>query len=195
MVYYGEIAQKILVDILRISPTAITGNFLMDLVKLIILPSIVLIIFLKFVTDLFLRGHKWMSNLLAVALFLLIIVNGWYGPFAEFATNYMILFLIFAGILFFITRFVVKESAEKLGKGFSPIGKIKSIRDAQFKLRHVNRKLNQINTQLARLEADFERTKNKITEQKIKELQQIRDKLEIQKIELEEKIKELKRIV
>ncbi len=196
---YGEIAQWIF-DILRITPT---GNFLNDIVMLILLPSVVLVIFLWFAVNLFLRGqHKKMSALLALTFYLVIIVKGWYGAFAEFASNFIILFLIFAGILFFVSRFITKkdlvgggrESLTKSTGGL--IERAQEIRALQHEIRATKRKISELNAQIARWEEKIAGGKgDKIVEEKIKHLESMRDKEEQHLIELESKLEALKRLV
>lgn len=107
---------------LRIDPSFISGIFINDIVNLIILPSIILIIFLDFVVCRFLRestGRQNLGHILSVALFMVIIVQGWYGPFAMFAKSYIILFLMLAVILFVLNRIFSggeeSHAAEKVG--------------------------------------------------------------------------------
>ena len=196
---YGEIAQRIF-DILRITPT---GNFLNDIVMLILLPSVVLVIFLWFAVNLFLRGHhKKMSALLVLTFYLVIIVKGWYGAFAEFVSNFIILFLIFAGILFFVSRFITKkdlvgggrESLTKSTGGL--IERAQEIRALQHEIRATKRKISELNAQIARWEEKIAGGKgDKIVEEKIKHLESMRDKEEQHLIELESKLEALKRLV
>lgn len=194
---YGGVAETILIDILRIPAVMITGNFLKDIVNLIIFPSIVLIIFLNFVSTLFLRGHSWMKNIFTMALFLVIVVNGWYGPFAAFASNYVILFLIVAGILFFVSRFLPheKEHIKSLGK-HTFFGKMKVIRDLEIERRAVIDSLRLVESELSNLNSKIAR--GVVTEderQRVKQLSEEKSRLIQRKIEIETELKKLKKIL
>ena len=128
-------------DILRIPPEAVTGVFLTDFINLILLPTIVLIIFLNAAAHLFLSGYskKW-QTLVAVAFYLVIVTQGWYGSIAVAVKNYVILFLIFAGITFFIGRFITPKQVEGIeGMGRvvgGHIEKIKMLRQLQKELQY-----------------------------------------------------------
>ena len=99
--------EWLLMDLLRIKATAISGVFINDIVNLILLPSVVLLIFLVSAAEAFLGTGKikW-KTLIALTFYLVIIVQGWYGPFAMFAANYILLFIIAAFTMFAITSFV-----------------------------------------------------------------------------------------
>ncbi|OYT57326.1 MAG: hypothetical protein B6U68_02065 [Candidatus Aenigmarchaeota archaeon ex4484_14] len=107
-----EIMEMILFDILRVQPSQVTGVFLTDLVNLILLPSLFILLFTKKVADGITHepqsstlNFKSYSGVMAVALYLVIITQGWYGSIAMFVSNYIIILLAVAAVLFFWTRF------------------------------------------------------------------------------------------
>ncbi|HEC92660.1 MAG TPA: hypothetical protein ENI51_06690 [Candidatus Atribacteria bacterium] len=106
-----EILEMILFDILRVQPSQVTGVFLTDLVNLILLPSLFILLFTKKVaagitheSDSTLNFKSY-SGVMAVALYLVIITQGWYGSIAVFISNYIIILLVVAAVFFFWTRF------------------------------------------------------------------------------------------
>ncbi|MCD6381847.1 MAG: hypothetical protein J7L43_02625 [Candidatus Aenigmarchaeota archaeon] len=192
---YGQIANTILETILRIPPEMITGNFLKDITNLVILPAIVLIIFLDFVVKIFIRGHNKLKEVMIIALFLVIVANGWYGSFAAFTSSYIVLFLIFAGVLFFVSRFISRDSMKKLG-GKSFLGKYGVIRDLNIERDAVLQSINEIDRELAVLNQKIaSRTATEDEKQRVKTLTAERGKLIQRKIELEAEIHKMRRII
>ena len=107
-----EILEMILFDILRVQPSQVTGVFLTDLVNLVLLPSLFLLLFTKKVAagithepEKSALNFKSYSGVMAVALYLVIITQGWYGSIAVFISNYIIILLVVAAVFFFWTRF------------------------------------------------------------------------------------------
>jgi membrane-bound ClpP family serine protease len=85
-----------------------SGIMINDIVNFILVPSALLLIFLTLAAEAFLPASmrtRWKA-LLALVFYLVIVTQGFYASFAIFAVNYTILFIIFAFILFAITRFV-----------------------------------------------------------------------------------------
>jgi len=85
-----------------------SGIMINDIVNFILVPSALLLVFLTLAAEAFLPAdmrNRWKA-LLALVFYLVIITQGFYASFAIFAVNYTILFIIFAFILFAITRFV-----------------------------------------------------------------------------------------
>jgi predicted membrane protein len=150
-------------EILRIPSEYITGIFLTDLINLILLPTIVLIIFLNAAAHLFLSGYskKW-QGLVAVVFYLVIITQGWYGPIAIMVKNYVILFLIFAGILFFIGRFITPkqvEGIEEIGKGIGgPLARAKMIRELQREKKYREEEIKRLEKEIARIKIKLSQT-------------------------------------
>lgn len=108
----SEIAEMLFYDILQIQPSVMTGIFLKDLLNFLILPTIVLLIFLDFAATKFLGGRDKYKKILIAAFYLIIVTQGFYGPFATFAANYMVIFLILAGALFFVQKIFGGDSGK-----------------------------------------------------------------------------------
>jgi|GEM_PF-5961851 len=146
--------EQMIWEFFRISPTMLSGVFLNDIVNFILLPSVVLLVFLGMAADMFLHnvGTKW-KGLISMVFYLVIIVQGWYGPFAMFAKSYIILFLIAAGTLFFITRFAMPEHGERSGRAVGGIaGKALRLRKLYKEKKFCEDEIRKVNDILSELE-------------------------------------------
>ncbi len=132
-------------DLLRIPAYMISGNLFQDILYLIFLPSLVLLFFLHYVAASFVPDKKknW-RILVSVAFYLLIIQLGWYGPFATFAVNYMIIFLVIAGLAFFVTRFIRYKGGEEIGGAIGKVvARTRRIKDLEEEKRFYQTKLQE----------------------------------------------------
>jgi len=132
-------------DLLRIPAYMISGNLFQDLLYLIFLPSVVLLFFLHYVAANFVpeTKKKW-RTLVSVAFYLLMIQLGWYGPFAAFAVNYMILFLVIAAFVFFVTRFIQPKESREIGAAIGKVvGRTRRIKDLEEEKRFYEAKLQE----------------------------------------------------
>lgn len=171
---------------LRLSSPPVTGEFLPDIVNLIILPSIILIIFLDFATSLFLGGHKNLKTLLTIALFMVIIIQGFYAMFATFASNFIMLFLMFAIVLFALTRFLRPEQSERIGTAFGGLGNEWEKQKARKKLRENIRKIEDM--------VDERKTilrRGNVPDHQASELQRQIGELETKKMRFEDQLRSL----
>jgi len=100
-----DIVEIIMFDILRVEPSMMTGNFLQDIVSLIIMPSVFLIIFSYYAAERLLRGITTRFHVIvALSIYLLIVAQGFYGLFAQFISGYMMLIIAIAFVYFVLAR-------------------------------------------------------------------------------------------
>lgn len=128
--------EELIFEFFQIPSSALTGVVVNDLINFILVPSIVLLVFLEFASSLFLRNMEGnFKHLVSLAFFLIMVTQGFYGPFAIFAGSYMILFLIFALALFIVTRFLRPEHGFRVGAAVGEAAKSKPTVFEKQKLR------------------------------------------------------------
>ncbi|MEM7826945.1 MAG: hypothetical protein QXQ40_01830 [Candidatus Aenigmatarchaeota archaeon] len=171
--------EEMIWEFFRVPSIMRSGIFINDLVNLILLPSIVLLIFLSAAASAFLPADmrvRW-KGLVALVLYMVIITQGFYAPFAAFAANYMILFLILAFGMFAITRFIPMKYWKAGTKIATKYGeKSQDIKRIQGELKVMRRERARLERNLARATAPEERHFWMI---RIEEIQRDIDRLEL----------------
>jgi cell division protein FtsB len=136
--------EEMIWEFLRIDPMYVSGVFLNDIINLVVVPTAVLLIFLEFAVELFARDNKWIKHVLAFAFYALLIVQGYYAPFAVFVGNYVIIFLILAAAVFFTGRLITFRGGVATAAGAKIVydsltERNKRIRDVQRELDHLRK--------------------------------------------------------
>ncbi len=108
----GDFGALLFRDILRFTqyPGApFTGDILQDMVNYFLFPTVFIILFIYVILGvLFTKAQAKFRLLVGITLYLVIIVNGWYGTFALFGQFY-ILFLLLLGVFYFLlTHFGIR---------------------------------------------------------------------------------------
>ena len=189
----SEIAEMLFYDILQIQPSVMTGIFLKDLLNFLILPTIVLLIFLDFAASKFIGEEKKVyRKILIVAFYLIIVTQGFYGPFATFAANYMVIFLILAGALFFVGKIFGGQSASTIGRKIGDL-RNKRIEREELRIREkiledtindIEREMNRINEFIRNSRGEERSRQERIFNELRRELSEKKKELErLQKIE------------
>lgn len=165
--------EEMIWEFFRIDPMYVSGVFLNDIVNLIILPSVVLILFLDFAASLFMRGsHQKWKLLLSLVFYLVIVLQGFYAPFAVFASSFAVLFLFLAFGLFFFTRFITKSEVGAIASvASSTIAKKKLCQDRRNEERYLISEINRLNHEIAAARAQQNAIKESTLMQELSTIQ------------------------
>jgi hypothetical protein len=109
-----SIIENILIQVLGITPSHLTGTFFNDFVNFILLPTVVILIFLNSAADFF-TNKKQYKAILSVTFLLVMIAEGFYAPFAMFISNYIVIFLIMSAVFFFGMRIFGTRGKSTIG--------------------------------------------------------------------------------
>jgi len=102
---FEDIGTLLFRDILKIYqyPGApFTGNIINDLISYFFIPMVFVIFFIYMLLGRIVVGVKWLRLLMGLAIFLFMIVNGWFAIFALMAGPYFVFLIVGLGALFFI---------------------------------------------------------------------------------------------
>jgi len=102
---FEDIGALLFRDILKIYqyPGApFTGNIINDLISYFFIPMVFVIFFIYMLLGRIVVGVKWLRLLMGLAIFLFMIVNGWFAIFALMAGPYFVFLIVGLGALFFI---------------------------------------------------------------------------------------------
>ena len=149
MVTFPDI-YSLIFQILQVQPT---GNFQTDFLNLLFFPHVVIIIWLYLVA----RGpiiktfHPGLGVLLALAIYIFIVFNGWYSIISSFAIFWLTLTIIFSFFYFIIPKIIHPATTEsRLGWGRKLIGGAflrkdinKALDELKQELVYARRKLNE----------------------------------------------------
>lgn len=101
----ADLGSILFVEILKIYQypgSPFTGNIMNDLVMFFFIPMVFLIFFLYMLLGRIVAGVQWLRFLMGLALFLFMIVNGWFAFFALAAGPYFVFLIVVLGALYFI---------------------------------------------------------------------------------------------
>jgi hypothetical protein len=149
-----NIWELLIEDILQVSSRLVTGNFADDFIFIIFLPSIFLIAFIYFVSHVVLKGHRGISILLGIGMYVYIIFAGWYSVMVSIARFYFPFIIIFGVIAFLFGhfRFGGKGGGGQQRGGFSSL--VSAFRGTPRE-REIKDTLKQINAALSSLKNDL----------------------------------------
>jgi hypothetical protein len=102
---FEDIGALLFRDILKIYqyPGApFTGNIINDLISYFFIPMVFVIFFIYMLLGRIVVGVKWLRLLMGLAIFLFMIVNGWFAMFALMAGPYFVFLIVVLGALYFI---------------------------------------------------------------------------------------------
>ncbi|MHA1286674.1 MAG: hypothetical protein ACTSPB_04635, partial [Candidatus Thorarchaeota archaeon] len=122
----------------------------------LILPTIILIVFLETASAKILGDNHKFGLLLSIALYLVIVSQGWYGTFAMFIRGYIIIFLVLTAIIFFVGRFFGREhTAISSALGTAARQKFEDNRTRREDLRTLKIELDQLKKSKARVNGEM----------------------------------------
>lgn len=174
-----SIIENILIQVLGITPSALTGTFFNDFVNFILLPTVVILIFLNSAADYF-TNKKQYKAILSVTFLLVMIAEGFYAPFAMFVSNYIIIFLIISAVFFFGMRIFGARTQS------STLPKIEDMRKQRIDMRIIQDEVDFLYNELNRIKS--EKNNKDLTESEKKEYlkqeRKVRDQIKDKESEL-----------
>ncbi len=120
-----DIGYTLFVEVLKMTqyPGApFTGNIINDLIMFFFIPMVFIILFTYILLGRIVYGVIWLRALLGIAIFLFMIVNGWFGIFAMLAGPYFIFLIVILGGLYFIPSHFGARPAGMPRGGLQPGG-------------------------------------------------------------------------
>jgi hypothetical protein len=105
MAIEADIGALLFRDILKIYQypgSPFTGNIINDLISYFFIPMVFVIFFIYMLLGRITAGAQWMRFLMGIAIFLFMIVNGWFAMFALMAGPYFVFLIVVLGALYFI---------------------------------------------------------------------------------------------
>lgn len=129
----------LLYSILKIQ-NQVTGDFQHDFLFLIFFPHVIIIIWLYFVARApsFMARHQGMGTLLALAIYIFIVYNGWYATIANLAIIWLGITIVVSFFYFMLPKFFHPGAGEERFK----VGK--AIGDKLFSRREIDKKIHDL---------------------------------------------------
>jgi hypothetical protein len=153
--------EEIIFSFFQVPPTALSGVMVNDLVNYILLPSVVMLVFLDSAATLFVKHHTSLKLLVELAFFLALVVQGLYAPFAVFAANYVIIFIIFAAAAFFASRFFGERGIKASeGLGVKIATTIDEKREKQKLLKEFQKREANLRHQISQAEGKYNQARH-----------------------------------